>query len=132
MDNLLPATEVEADLLWAVLDEAEILRPPIRHEVTNRRRYNTMITALRDEAGFPVWAHGLWNTRSVPPHTGFGTLLEGLDGYYRAGIEVGVGGYNFSDVPDGATITLQQRYALTGEIPVRNPSSAGSSTRSSS
>ncbi|KAL3683254.1 hypothetical protein R1sor_001276 [Riccia sorocarpa] len=121
MDNSFPATQVDANYLWAVLDEAGVLRPPIRQDgvvaietdlsvelahfgeqknaqielhrdftVTNRKKYHVVTTALRNERGLPVWAHRLWNARSIPPHTGFGTLLEGPDGYYRAGIEVGV------------------------------------------
>ncbi|KAL3701314.1 hypothetical protein R1sor_019336 [Riccia sorocarpa] len=51
--------------------------------VKDRKKYNTVTTALRDSTGFPVWAHRLWSCKSAPPFTPFGTLLEGNDGYYR-------------------------------------------------
>ncbi|KAL3687810.1 hypothetical protein R1sor_014119 [Riccia sorocarpa] len=133
-DTFVPATVLNADVLWSILEEAEVLRPPIRQEgvvaletnltselqyfgdykvaqvelirddsVVTRKKYKTVVTALRDHDGVPVWAHRLWNLRSVPPHTPFGSLLEGSDGFYRAGVEVGVGGFGSNDISIGTT-----------------------------
>ncbi|KAL3687929.1 hypothetical protein R1sor_014238 [Riccia sorocarpa] len=92
----------------------------------HRKKYNTLITALRSDRGLPVWAHTLWNCRSVPPHTAFGTLLEGYDGFYRAGLEVGIGGFNFADIPVGTTTEIVHRPSEPNAEPL--PTATVSST----
>ncbi|KAL3686524.1 hypothetical protein R1sor_009098 [Riccia sorocarpa] len=147
MDIGLPVTELTVEELWALLDEAEVLRVPIKQEsvvalqtglshelagcgdwknalielerdsaVRDQKKYNIKVTALRNEIGQPVWAHRLWNYKSAPPFTPFGTLLEGPDGFYSAGLGVGVGGFHFSDIPVGTTCELLSRRTLRGDI----------------
>ncbi|KAL3693699.1 hypothetical protein R1sor_007350 [Riccia sorocarpa] len=136
MEGNIPADVLAPEELWSILDSAEVLKEPIRSEATvavetnltselqgrgswknarvelqrdlteqHRKKYKTLVTPLRDDRGIPVWAQN--NCRSAPPHTAFGTLLEGYDGFYRAGIEVGVGGFNFADIPTFARATQE-------------------------
>ncbi|KAL3677277.1 hypothetical protein R1sor_027225 [Riccia sorocarpa] len=143
--RFVPVTALDANEFWALLDEAGVLKEPIKQEAVvaaetglsyelaetgvwknalielerdlatpGRRKYKTKITALRNDRGLPVWNHRLWNYRSAPPHTPFGTLLEGADGFYRAGLGVGVGGFHFDDIPVGTTVELQSRATLRG------------------
>ncbi|KAL3696400.1 hypothetical protein R1sor_010476 [Riccia sorocarpa] len=59
---------------------------------SGRITYKTVVADLEDNSG-EVWVSRLWTGDEVGPLVPFGALLEGKDGIYRAGIEVGSEGF---------------------------------------
>ncbi|KAL3677274.1 hypothetical protein R1sor_027222 [Riccia sorocarpa] len=63
-------------------------------DCTNRLKYNTVVTPLPNDTCFPeIFVSRVWDGEQVPAFIGFGSLLEGKDGVYRAGLEVGHWGF---------------------------------------
>ncbi|KAL3686287.1 hypothetical protein R1sor_008861 [Riccia sorocarpa] len=64
-------------------------------ECTDRVKYNTVISNLAEDSQ-EVFVSNIWDGAKVPETVGFGSLLEGYDGVYRAGLEVDLGGFRHS------------------------------------
>ncbi|KAL3677249.1 hypothetical protein R1sor_027197 [Riccia sorocarpa] len=65
----------------------------VRDQESNTRiRYSTVVRPLL-ESGEEIFVSQIWSGDQVSEHTGFGALLEGRDGVYRAGLEVGRKGF---------------------------------------
>ncbi|KAL3693703.1 hypothetical protein R1sor_007354 [Riccia sorocarpa] len=70
------------------------------HDCADRIRYKTETVHIEEDEE-EVFVSRIWSGDEVPPLIGFGTLLEGRDGAYRAGIEVGLSGFRHADPRDG-------------------------------
>ncbi|KAL3683253.1 hypothetical protein R1sor_001275 [Riccia sorocarpa] len=58
-------------------------------ESEGRLKYDIVVQAIHDDSGLPeVFVSRVWDGEKVPEFVGVGSLLEGNDGVYRAGIEV--------------------------------------------
>ncbi|KAL3700003.1 hypothetical protein R1sor_018025 [Riccia sorocarpa] len=64
----------------------------VRVDGSDRIRYITSNQPLID-TGEEIFVSRIWSRDQISEHTGFGALLEGRDGVYRAGIEVGREGF---------------------------------------
>ncbi|KAL3693704.1 hypothetical protein R1sor_007355 [Riccia sorocarpa] len=69
-------------------EEVKLVRD---EECTDRIKYKTETRQI--DGGAEVFVSRLWSGKQVPPLVGFGALLEGDDGVYRAGIEIGRRGF---------------------------------------
>ncbi|KAL3683034.1 hypothetical protein R1sor_001056 [Riccia sorocarpa] len=99
-----PATELDPEELFTILDKTVILKTPVARECDVRR--TTSIPLEQDEIGsVPVWTSKLWDGECAPPYVNFGVLLGGGDTLYRAGIKVGESGIGKKDVTLGTTVS---------------------------
>ncbi|KAL3700016.1 hypothetical protein R1sor_018038 [Riccia sorocarpa] len=71
---------------------------------SNSIQYNTVVTSIQEaDPSAEVWVSRLWDGIMVSPNIGFGSLLEGFDGVYHAGIEVGVSAVQVEDQQEAST-----------------------------
>ncbi|KAL3677272.1 hypothetical protein R1sor_027220 [Riccia sorocarpa] len=91
---------------WSVLKTHQIVL--VRDlAVTDRIAYKVESTPLEqdDEGISAVAVSKLWSGHCAPAYASFGALLGGEDGLFRAGIEVGEGGWRCTDIIVGTTVS---------------------------
>ncbi|KAL3687812.1 hypothetical protein R1sor_014121 [Riccia sorocarpa] len=70
------------------------------HSSADRIKYKAVFSKIEDDSGLDeVFVSRIWSGTEVPPFVGFGALLEGRDGVYRAGLDIGRGGFLHSTDP---------------------------------
>ncbi|KAL3693706.1 hypothetical protein R1sor_007357 [Riccia sorocarpa] len=95
--------EIGSDEEWSEAEDAvetEVSVIELSPEDIAGTTWNFTVTTNGDgfcmplqESGEEVFVSRLWDGETVPELVGFGALLEGNDGVYRAGVEVGRGGF---------------------------------------
>ncbi|KAL3696389.1 hypothetical protein R1sor_010465 [Riccia sorocarpa] len=65
---------------------------------SDRIKYLTEVSPIEVETGEEVFVSRIWSGDRLPPLVGFGSLLEGNEGVYRAGIEVDRAGFRWTTI----------------------------------